>query len=82
MGQATNDAAGVRRMGEILAGVMEDGAAENLAQIMETVGDVSDGSFKLAFDPTLVRGMGYYTGTIFEVSMEGFRRFRSRRRKI
>ena len=59
-------------MGEILAGVLEDGAAENLAQIMETVGDVSDGSFKLAFDPTLVRGMGYYTGTIFEVSMEGF----------
>ena len=39
---------------------------------METVGEVSDGSFKLAFDPTLVRGMGYYTGTIFEVSMEGF----------
>ena len=59
-------------MGEILAGVLEDGAAENLAQIMETVGEVSDGSFKLAFDPTLVRGMGYYTGTIFEVSMEGF----------
>ena len=72
MSQATNDAAGVRRMGEILAGVLEDGAAENLAQIMETVGEVSDGSFKLAFDPTLVRGMGYYTGTIFEVSMEGF----------
>ena len=72
MGQATNDASGVRRMGEILAGVLEDGAAENLAQIMETVGEVSDGSFKLAFDPTLVRGMGYYTGTIFEVSMEGF----------
>lgn len=23
-------------------------------------------------DPTLVRGMSYYTGTIFEVSMEGF----------
>ena len=43
-----------------------------LRQIMETVGEVSDGSFKLAFDPTLVRGMGYYTGTIFEVSMEGF----------
>ena len=69
---AANDASGVRRMGEILAGVLEDGAAENLAQIMETVGDVSDGSFKLAFEPTLVRGMGYYTGTIFEVSMEGF----------
>lgn len=31
MGQVTNDADGVRRMGEILSGVLEDGAAENLA---------------------------------------------------
>ena len=36
------------------------------------VSAVSTGDFKLSFDPTLVRGMGYYTGTIFEVSMEGF----------
>ncbi len=72
MGQVTGDAAGVRKMGEILADVLEDGAAENLAQIMDTVAEVSTGEFKLTFDPTLVRGMGYYTGTIFEVSMEGF----------
>lgn len=72
MGQVTEDAAGVRKMGEILAGVLEDGAAENLAQIMDTVEKVSAGECKLIFDPTLVRGMGYYTGTIFEVSMEGF----------
>src|SRR5262249_52679157 len=26
---------------------------------------------QLEFDPTLVRGMGYYTGPIFEISMEG-----------
>ena len=26
----------------------------------------------IAFDPTLVRGMGYYTGTIFEVSINGY----------
>jgi histidyl-tRNA synthetase len=26
---------------------------------------------RVEFDPTLVRGMGYYTGPIFEVSMEG-----------
>ena len=69
MGQVTNDADGVRRMGEILAGVLEDGAAENLAEIMDTV---MSGGFGLKFDPTLVRGMGYYTGTIFEVAMEGF----------
>ena len=39
---------------------------------MESVAEVSGGGFGLQFDPTLVRGMGYYTGTIFEVSMEGF----------
>ena len=26
-------------------------------------------SFTLVFDPTLVRGMSYYTGTIFEIAM-------------
>ena len=72
MGQVTADAACVRKMGELLSGIHEDGAAENLAQIMDTVAEVSTGEFGLLFDPTLVRGMGYYTGTIFEVSMEGF----------
>ena len=72
MNQASPDAAGVRKMGELLKGVLEDGAAENLARIMETVAEVSQVGCQLIFDPTLVRGMGYYTGTIFEVSMEGF----------
>ena len=72
MNQASPDAAGVRKMGELLKGVLEDGAAENLSQIMETVTEVSQVGCQLVFDPTLVRGMGYYTGTIFEVSMEGF----------
>lgn len=72
MNQVSPDAAGVRKMGELLKGVLEDGAAENLARIMETVMEVSQVGCQLVFDPTLVRGMGYYTGTIFEVSMEGF----------
>ena len=72
MNQASPDAAGVRKMGELLKGVLEDCAAENLARIMETVTEVSQVGCQLVFDPTLVRGMGYYTGTIFEVSMEGF----------
>lgn len=71
MSQVTGDAAGVRRMGEILGGFLPDGGAENLAGIIDTVLEVSAGGFGLVFDPTLVRGMGYYTGTIFEVSMEG-----------
>lgn len=62
----------VRDLGQTLSGVMDPERAENLAYIMDTVRDVSDIRFGLEFDPTLVRGMGYYTGTIFEVSMEGF----------
>ena len=27
---------------------------------------------KITFDPTLVRGMGYYTGPIFEISIDGY----------
>ncbi|MCD8223267.1 MAG: histidine--tRNA ligase [Clostridiales bacterium] len=74
---AGDDAAGVRRLGETLSGVLPKTAGgltstENLAQIMETVSGVAVTDFRLCFDPTLVRGMSYYTGTIFEVSMEGF----------
>ena len=55
-----------------LEGFIEDGVLENLSNIIETVIEVKESDFELEFDPTLVRGMGYYTGTIFEVSMEGF----------
>ena len=72
MNQVEDSAAGVRKMGEILGENLQPGDAENLAQIMEVVDVVSEGAVKVTFDPTLVRGMGYYTGTIFEVAMEGF----------
>ena len=70
--KAGQDAQGVRQLGETLEGVLSQGKAENLAYIMDTVKDVATAEFQLIFDPTLVRGMSYYTGTIFEVSMEGF----------
>lgn len=72
MSQVDSTADGVRKMGETLAENLQPGDAENLAQIMDVVAEVSEGAFKVTFDPTLVRGMGYYTGTIFEVAMEGF----------
>lgn len=68
----TRDAAGVRALGEKLAEVMPLEVSQNLAHIMDTVTEVAEADFGLEFDPTLVRGMSYYTGTIFEVSMEGF----------
>lgn len=68
----TKDAAGVRALGDRLKEIMPLEVSENLAHIMDTVTEVAEAEFGLEFDPTLVRGMSYYTGTIFEVSMEGF----------
>ena len=62
----------VRALGEKISSVMDPKKAENLAEIMEAIQEVSTINFDLEFDPTLVRGMGYYTGTIFEISLEGF----------
>ena len=72
LGSITKDAEGVRSLGEKLSDVMPSQVSENLAHIMDTVKSVAETDFNLEFDPTLVRGMSYYTGTIFEVSMEGF----------
>ncbi len=44
----------------------------SLKNIMDTVVAVSGGSFPIEFAPSLVRGQGYYTGTIFEVEAEGY----------
>lgn len=41
-------------------------------EIIESVNATKGDYFKLVFDPTLVRGMSYYTGTIFEIAMPEF----------
>ncbi|MBQ0110735.1 MAG: histidine--tRNA ligase [Oscillospiraceae bacterium] len=43
---------------------------ENILNIQNNVAASGCDGFKIEFDPTLVRGMGYYTGTIFEITME------------
>ena len=58
---------------EAFADAMEEGVADNLRQIFANVALMSGGKFNLSFDPTLVRGMGYYTGTIFEIKSEDFK---------
>ena len=68
----TRDASGVRSLGETLKGSMDPEQAENLAAIIDSVTGISTCQFSIQFDPTLVRGMSYYTGTIFEVTMDDF----------
>ena len=70
--EITNDVQGVRYVKEKLEGVLEPEYADGLELIMNSVDAVKAADFKLAFDPTLVRGMSYYTGPIFEISMDEF----------
>ena len=61
---------------EFCAGISEEylGAAvkQNLSDIIGCVSPVLADGVKIVFDPTLVRGMGYYTGPIFEITMDGY----------
>ena len=55
-------------MGEALPAECRD----NLSEIFSGVNAAKTADFTLLFDPTLVRGMSYYTGTIFEVELKEF----------
>ena len=70
--EITNDIEGVRYCKEKLDGYLEEATADGLEMIIASVDSVKEADFKLSFDPTLVRGMSYYTGTIFEIAMDEF----------
>jgi len=58
---------------EVLGTSLPPEVAENLRTVIDGVTAISGGAVHFAFDPTLVRGMGYYTGTIFEIRAESFK---------
>lgn len=49
---------------------LSDDVVSNMNEIETAVNAVKNADFNLVFDPTLVRGMSYYTGTIFEIRMK------------
>lgn len=63
---------GVAYLAETLQGVLEPSVAEGLQEIIDSVTATKAADFKMVFDATLVRGMSYYTGTIFEIALPGF----------
>ena len=66
------DAAGVLSMKEKLEGSLDGAVADALAEIMQSVEAAKVADFRVCFDPTLVRGMSYYTGPIFEIAMDEY----------
>lgn len=68
----SGDVASLKAMKEKLADSLDDEVVTSLTEIIESVEKVKRAEFKMVFDPTLVRGMGYYTGTIFEIAIPEF----------
>ncbi len=62
-------AEGVAFLADTLGEYLEPDVVTNMTEIAVAVNATKAADFTLVFDPTLVRGMSYYTGTIFEISM-------------
>ena len=65
-------AEGVAYLTKTLGDYLDQDIADNLTEIATTVNATKEADFALVFDPTLVRGMSYYTGTIFEIAIPEF----------
>ncbi len=63
---------GISYLSEKLGDYLDPEIVSNMQEIVSTVQACKTARFKLVFDPTLVRGMSYYTGTIFEIAMPEF----------
>ena len=70
--EITGDVEGVRACKEKLQGFLPEDAADSLEMIITSVESAKEADFRMLFDPTLVRGRSYYTGTNFEISMDEF----------
>lgn len=55
-----------------LSGYLSEEVSAGFQEILDSVNASKGDFFELVFDPTLVRGMSYYTGTIFEIAMPQF----------
>ena len=62
-------AEGVAFLADALGDFLDEEVVTNMTEIATAVNATKNAEFTLVFDPTLVRGMSYYTGTIFEISM-------------
>lgn len=62
-------AEGVTFLADTLGDFLDQEVVTNMTEIATAVNATKNAEFTLVFDPTLVRGMSYYTGTIFEISM-------------
>ena len=63
---------GLAYVADKVADYLEPDVKDNLQEIIDSVNGTKTCDFEVVFDPTLVRGMSYYTGTIFEIEVPEF----------
>lgn len=67
-----NSADGIACLMDKLGDFLDADVMASFREIVDSVKATQADTFELVFDPTLVRGMSYYTGTIFEIAMPEF----------
>lgn len=60
-------------LGDVKKYCTDEDALNNVETIMNAVSELTDGAYSIQFDISLVRGQGYYTGTIFEIQSLDFK---------
>ena len=66
------DVSGIRYLKEKLGDHLDAATSDRMEQIISSVEAAKECEFSVRFDPTMVRGQSYYTGTIFEIRMDEF----------
>ena len=57
---------------EKVTGIVGEETTARLSKIINASREIANGNYGVEFDISLVRGQGYYTGTVFEVRSENF----------
>jgi len=61
----------IEKMRALLPDTASKELLDELSALIAAIDHNAEG-YRIVFDPTLVRGMGYYTGPIFEISVPGY----------
>ncbi|HAK58539.1 MAG TPA: histidine--tRNA ligase [Lachnospiraceae bacterium] len=71
-GDRADSVSALEKLAKKLGESLEEGVLDNLTEIISVTTGTGNAELNVRFDPTLVRGMSYYTGPIFEISMDEY----------
>ena len=71
-GEIEGESDPISYLSDKLGDAFSDDVKQWMDEIIESVKNAKTDNYDIVFDPTLVRGMSYYTGTIFEIAIPEF----------